>query len=109
GLQHLHNYGLAHGSLTFSNIMVLGNPMLDNVPAPFVLTDVGAAWLVRRFGLPKTSLLPITAAPEHMEKRIVPAGDQYSLAILLYFWLAGRPPFLGTPNIQMQQKLTATI
>jgi serine/threonine protein kinase len=109
GLQHLHNYGLAHGSLTFSNIMVLGNPTLDKTPAPFVLTDIGTACFVRRFGLPKISLLPITAAPEQMEKRIVPAGDQYSLATLLYFWLAGRPPFLGTSDVQMQQKLTETI
>jgi serine/threonine protein kinase len=112
GLQHLHDHGLTHGSLTFSNIMVLGDPTLDNKgdhQAPFLLTDIGTACFVRRFGLPKISLLPITVAPEHLEKQSVPAGDQYSLAALLYFWLAGRPPFLGTPEVLIQQKLTETI
>lgn len=109
GLQYLHNYGLAHGSLTFSNIMALGNPALDKLPAPFVLTDIGTANFVRRFGSPKISLLPITAAPEHLKQQVTPAGDQYSLATLLYFWLTGRPPFLGAPDVQMQQKLTDAI
>ncbi len=91
--------------------MVLGDPTLDKESdfAPLLVTDIGTACFVRRFGLPKISLLPITAAPEHLKKQFVPAGDQYSLATLLYFWLAGRPPFLGTSNMLMQQKLTETI
>jgi serine/threonine protein kinase len=111
GLQHLHDHGLTHGSLTFSNIMVLGDPALytENTLAPFLLTDIGTASFVRCCGFPKISFLPITAAPEQLEKQIVPASDQYALATLLYFWLAGRPPFLGTPDVLIQQKLTETM
>lgn len=110
-LHHLHCQGLAHGSLTFSNVMVSGSPTRNQEPdfAPFLLADAGTATFVRRFGLPKITILPITAAPEHLEKHIVPAGDQYALAVLLYFWLAGRPPFLGSPDMLMQQKVSETI
>ncbi len=110
-LHSLHCQGLVHGSLTFSNVMVSGCPTPSQKPnfAPFLLADAGLATFVRRFGLPKITILPITAAPEHLEKHIVPAGDQYALAVLLYFWLAGRPPFLGTSEMLMQQKVTETV
>lgn len=108
-LQHLHDHGLTHGSLTFSNIMVVGSPDQATAIAPFLLTDPGTACFVRRFGTPKITLFPISAAPEHLEKHFIPAGDQYALATLLYIWLAGRPPFIGSPDTLQQQKLTETI
>ena len=53
--------------------------------------------------------LPITAAPEQLYKRIIPASDQFSLAALLYFWLTGHPPFIGSSEEIEQLKLTETI
>lgn len=106
-LQQLHNYDVVHGSLTFSNILVLHGPSPHN--APFLLADVGIAQFVRLFGRPKMALLPITAAPEQSQKYVIPASDQYALAVLLYFWLAGRPPFLGSPEETLRLKLTETI
>src|SRR5207248_966319 len=52
---------------------------------------------------------PITAAPEQLYKRIIPASDQFSLAVLLYFWLTGRPPYIGSSDEIQQLKLTETI
>jgi serine/threonine protein kinase len=110
-LQYIHNHGYLHGSLTFSNILVLRGPNLDNEPdyAPFLLADVGLTNFVRRFGLPQNQLLPIVAAPEQYGKRVTPASDQFALAVLLYFWLTGRPPYVGTPEEIEHLKLTGTI
>jgi serine/threonine protein kinase len=110
-LEYIHNHNCLHGGLTFSNILVLRGANLDNEPdhAPFLLADVGLTNFARRFGEPQISFLPITAAPEQLGKRATPASDQFALAVLLYFWLTGRPPYLGTPQEIEQLKFTATI
>ena len=112
-LQHMHNREKVHGALTFANILVLRGPNLENESdyAPFLLADVGLTNFVRRFGeqagvsLP----LPITAAPEQLYKRVIPASDQFALAVVLYYWLVGRPPYIGSPEEIEQLKLTETI
>jgi serine/threonine protein kinase len=112
-LQHMHNREKVHGALTFANILVLRGPNLDNESdyAPFLLADVGLTNFVRHFGeragasLP----LPITAAPEQLYKRVIPASDQFALAAVLYYWLVGRPPYIGSPEEIEQLKLTETI
>ncbi len=110
-LYYIHSRGYLHGAITFSNILLLRGPNLNNEPdyAPFLLADVGLANFARRFGQEQKSPLPITAAPEQFGKRITPASDQFALAVLLYFWLAGRPPYLGTPEEIEQLKLTETV
>lgn len=110
-LHHLHSHGYTHGSLTLSNLLVLRGPNLDNEPdfAPFLVADAGTTHFVRRFGQPHTMPQPVTMAPEQLGKRLTPASDQYALAVLLYFWLAGHPPFLGSPEEIEQLKLTETI
>jgi serine/threonine protein kinase len=106
-LQHIHSNGFLHGSLTFANILVLHGSDADS--NPFLIADVGTTHFVRRFGQPQSTLLPITAAPEQFGQRVTPASDQYALAVMLYFWLTGRPPFLGTPEEIEQLKLTETL
>jgi serine/threonine protein kinase len=110
-LHYIHTCGYVHGSLSFTNILVLRGSNLDNEPdfAPFLLADVGTAHFVRRFGQPPIKLLPVTAAPEQIGGRATPASDQYALAVLLYFWLSGRPPFVGTVDEIEQAKLSQTI
>lgn len=99
-LYNVHRYGYVHGSLTLSNILVLRSTNFDNNPdfAPFLLADVGMGNFVRRFGQPKISRQLITDAPEQSRGRATAASDQYALAVLLYLWLAGQPPFLGSPE-----------
>ncbi|GAC1522977.1 MAG: hypothetical protein NVS3B14_23450 [Ktedonobacteraceae bacterium] len=110
-LHFVHTRGYLHGAITFSNILVLRGPNLDHEAdyAPFLLADVGLANFVRLFGQEPKPLLPVTAAPEQLDKRIIPASDQFALAVLLYFWLAGRPPYLGTPEEIEHLKLTEAV
>ncbi len=110
-LAFVHSHGTFHGSLTLTNILVLHGPRsseTDDDPsadrAPFLLTDIGNASFVRRFGKPQLTLLPITAAPEQWHGFTSAASDQYALAVLFYFWLAGRPPFLGPPDEIAERK-----
>ena len=97
-LQYIHNRGLIHGALTLSNILVIHNASSENSceNSPFLLADAGLTRFVRssneKFGAP----LPITAAPEQYYNRTIPASDQFSLATLLYYWLTGRLPFIGS-------------
>jgi serine/threonine protein kinase len=110
-LQYIHNRGHVHGALTLSNILVLRDPDSENTRenAPFLLADAGLARFVRRSSEKNSTPLPITAAPEQLYKRIIPASDQFSLAVLLYFWLTGRPPYIGSSEEIEQLKLTETI
>jgi serine/threonine protein kinase len=110
-LDYIHSHGCLHGVLTLSNILVLRGPNVENEPgyAPFLLADVGLANFVRRFGHPKITLLPITAAPEQLGKRVTTSSDQFALAVILYLWLTGRPPYLGSPEEVDHLKLTETI
>ena len=110
-LDYIHQQGYIHGALTLSNILVLRGANVEHDPdhAPFLLADVGLAHFVRRFGQPKISLLPLTAAPEQLGGRLTPASDQFALAAILYLWLAGRPPYLGSPEEIEHLKLTETI
>ncbi len=109
-LGHIHAHGHIHGALTFNNVLVLRTATFEHTPdfAPFLLADSGLANYVRHFGQPRLSLLPVTAAPEQLGNRIKPASDQFALATLCYFWLTGRPPYLGSPDDIMQLKLSGT-
>jgi serine/threonine protein kinase len=109
-LYNIHHYGYLHGSLTLSNILVLRGPNFAGEPdfTPFLLSDIGLAYFVRRFGHPQITRLPITAAPEQWKGRYSPACDQYALAVLVYLWLAGRPPFIGSPEEIEQAKHKAS-
>ncbi len=110
-LQYIHNRGYLHGSLTFSNILVFRGPNLENETdyAPFLLADVGLTNFVRRFSEQVSTPLPITAAPEQLGKRVIPASDQFALAVVLYFWLTGHLPYVGSPEEIQHLKLTETI
>ena len=109
-LVDVHAHGYVHGSLSFNNILVLRTANVEQEAdfAPFLLADIGLAHYVRRFGQPRLSQLPVTTAPEQLGQRVTPASDQYALAVLCYFWLTGRPPFLGSPDEIEQLKLSST-
>jgi len=110
-LQYVHNRGYLHGALTLPNILVLHNPNEENTrkDSPFLLADAGLTHFVRSSGEKNSTPLPITSAPEQLYKRTIPASDQYSLAVLLYLWLTGRPPFIGSSEEIEKLKLTQTI
>jgi serine/threonine protein kinase len=110
-LAYIHQQGYLHGSLTFSNLLVLRSGNIDNEAdfAPFLVADVGLTNFVRRFGQPGHTYVSLAAAPEQLGKRVTPASDQYALASILYFWLSGRPAFVGSPAEIEHMKLTESI
>ncbi|GCF10403.1 FHA domain-containing serine/threonine-protein kinase [Dictyobacter arantiisoli] len=94
-LFYIHQMGCVHGSLTHSNILINSDPSAD-AKLQLMLSDTSLATFVRNHGKPQFSYLPITIAPEQLRGQSVQASDQYALAILLYCWLAGHPPFIGS-------------
>ncbi|GCE24591.1 hypothetical protein KDA_00750 [Dictyobacter alpinus] len=108
-LTQIHNIGYAHGALSFSNLLITQQPQNDPKAAPFLLSDCSLATFVRSMGQPQTTFFSSTTAPEQFEGQTIPASDQYALAILLYFWLTGRPPFLGLPEEIKNHKNQGTI
>src|SRR5256885_16233176 len=46
-------------------------------------------------------------APEQIQGTPLPASDQYALAVLVYEWLCGGPPFSGTEIAVCFQHLSA--
>jgi serine/threonine protein kinase len=110
-LHAIHLRGYVHGAVTFTNLLVLHSSGLDcqDDVAPFLLADAGLAQFARRFGQNRQPLLPVSAAPEQIGKRVTPASDQFALAVLLYTWLSGRPPYTGAPEEVERLKLTESI
>ncbi|GLV60187.1 hypothetical protein KDH_70090 [Dictyobacter sp. S3.2.2.5] len=107
-LTQLHTIGYAHGSLTLSNILIAQDPSTAS-SSPFLIADAALGTFVRKMGRPPMTFFPMTAAPEQFTGRTTLASDQYALAVLLYLWLAGRPPFLGTPEEIKMHKSQGTI
>lgn len=110
-LAYIHISGYIHGSLTLSNIFI-ANPATDEPQAtditPLIVSDIGHTTFVRQYGQPQNTLRPATTAPEQLQNQHSPASDQYAVAVLLYSWLTGRLPFLGSPDEIKQSKLQET-
>lgn len=93
GLEYLHRNGVVHGGLSPLTVVVDGDGWAR-------LTDPGIAAALYRAALPGSDWEAVLdaafAAPEVLERRlVVPAADQYSLALLAYHCLAGRPAWTG--------------
>ncbi len=111
-LHLVHSYGYVHGALAFSNILISEQPRADadsTENAPLLLSDASLAQFVRHFGRSQSGILPMTAAPEQFAGQITPASDQYALAILLFVWLTGHPPFTGAPTEIERRKRSEVI
>jgi serine/threonine protein kinase len=108
GLQALHATGIVHRDVKPENFLVRENGEL-------VLVDLGVA---ARQDDSAAAIAPGTllgtlryAAPEQLQGAAPsPAADVYSLGIVLYELLCGRPPFAGATSMELlAQHLMATV
>jgi serine/threonine-protein kinase len=93
GLEFLHRNGVVHGGVSPVTVLVDGDGWAR-------ITDPGIIATLFRAAPPRSGwedlLDPAYAAPEVLERRLVgPAADQYSLALVAYLCLAGRPAWAG--------------
>lgn len=108
-LQYAHDQQIIHRDVKPSNFLIRSNN--ENADYPdLLLADFGLA----KLGTMTSSVsratrgnygTPIYMAPEHWDGKPVPATDQYSLAVMAYELLTGRPPFLGNQQQVMYQHL----
>lgn len=88
-LQYAHDQKLIHRDIKPEN-MLIGKR--DDV----LVSDFGLAVVARSTRSWEEQKIAGTApymSPEHFKGKAVPASDQYSLAVTVYEWLTGSPPF----------------
>ncbi len=102
-LQYAHERGIIHRDVKPANFLLRiegGNTV------HLLLSDFGLA-KVFTANTSTSHILgtPLYMAPEQFEGAAVPETDQYALAVMIYYLLAGRPPFEGEPMRLMNQHL----
>ncbi len=98
-LQYMHDQYILHQDLRPENILIRADGTL-------MVSDLGIAQLLAHSGLVNQQTETNTAvyvAPEQSEGRPSFASDQYALAVVIYEWLYGTPPFQGAEGIQVVQ------
>jgi serine/threonine protein kinase len=90
-LQYAHDHQIIHRDVKPGNILLTE----DNTA---VLVDFGIALAVSETSAEVRNVAgtPLYIAPEAIEGKPCFASDQYSLAVMVYEWLAGEPPFRGS-------------
>ncbi len=106
-LQYAHDQHLVHRDIKPENMLLDSQ---DNL----LLSDFGLALFTPSTGSYSTHGLmqqlagtSLYLAPEQLQGRPRAASDQYALAIVVYEWLCGTPPFKGTLLEIAMQHLSA--
>lgn len=103
-LQFAHSRRLIHRDVKPEN-------MLLHADGTVLLSDFGIAKMMEQSATMSTNAqagTPAYMAPEQGQGEPCPASDQYALAVVVYEWLTGRRPFLGTPlEIVVQHRLNS--
>lgn len=88
-LQYMHDRNLIHRAVKPQNILV-------GAQHEALLTDFGIAMALQPMSKEQAAVgTAMYAAPEQIRGQPVAASDQYALAVMVYMWLCGRPPFEG--------------
>jgi serine/threonine-protein kinase len=107
GLAAIHDQGIVHGDLKPANVLLTEG---SGVPTPKI-TDFSMSRLVSSTAS-RTSMAfgtPLYVAPEIVDSgSLGPALDQYSLGVVLFELLAGRPPFESEHVLALLRKHAET-
>lgn len=103
----VHGAGIVHRDIKPQNIFVLNSRMNARMPLFYKLLDFGISKM--DMASPLTGSAAILGTPQYMAPEIARSGaavadhraDQFSLAVVLYEALAGRPPFRGDNMFQL--------
>ena len=99
GLDYLHCAGYMHSDVKPEN-------MLLDEHEEVALGDFGLEAALPQNGTSRVAGTATYMAPEQAQGQPCPASDQYALAVVVYEWLCGRPPFSGTlTEVAMQHAL----
>ena len=103
-LQYAHDRGVIHLDVKPENMLV-------GERGQILLTDFGIAVGIQELDTQVIHNIEGTLpymAPEQIEGRPCEASDQYALAIVVYEWLTGTLPFIGSESEIIRQHLMAT-
>ncbi len=94
-LQYAHDRGIIHRDIKPANFLL----RIDGGhTVHLLLSDFGLAKFFASSSATSSILgTPTYMAPEQFEGNAGPEADQYALAVMIYFFLAGRAPFEGEP------------
>src|SRR5437588_288253 len=91
-LDHAHRQRVIHRDVKPEN-------MLLSINGEVVLSDFGIAVVqctMNSLSTQKQAGTPVYMAPEQGQGKPCAASDQYALGVMVYEWLCGEQPFLGT-------------
>src|SRR6266566_50246 len=113
-LQVAHKRGFIHRDIKPQNIMLVSN----NVSTPGVasllvkLTDFGIVRVAEDAGLTNSGIVLGTAdylSPEQARgEKLTASSDLYSLGVVMFEMLAGRPPFVGPTAVSIAMQHAST-
>src|SRR5579884_529315 len=101
-LQYAYDQGIIHLDVKPENILIGQNDEL--LLSDFGITRLSEGENILEYANSYATGAPDYTAPEQIEGKPCAASDQYALAIMVYEWLCGRPPFSENDerNIQRQ-------
>lgn len=104
-IQFAHAHGIIHRDIKLSNFLVRthqGSPELPDL----LLADFGIARLLQGTTTQFIRGTPLYMAPEQWIKHAEPATDQYALAVVAYYLLTRKYPFIGDIHQLMYRHTT---